>query len=90
MPAVDSSKAFGNSSSYEYNKTTTATMTTTSGGAANLGNTGGNTAQKRSSTSDTSGLPDAVSHFYYKHGLFLSSYPTCATSIAIMAILLSW
>ncbi|XP_069964270.1 sterol regulatory element-binding protein cleavage-activating protein isoform X1 [Bactrocera oleae] len=90
MPAVDSSKAFGNSSSYEYNKTTTTTaMTTTSGGAASLGNIGGNIAQKRSSTSNTSGLPDAVSHFYYKHGLFLSSYPTCAASIAIMAILLS-
>ncbi|XP_011197874.2 sterol regulatory element-binding protein cleavage-activating protein isoform X1 [Bactrocera dorsalis] len=89
MPAVDSSKAFGNSISHEYNKTTTTAMTTTSGGAASLGNNGGNAAQKRSSTSDTSGLPDAVSHFYYKHGLFLSSYPTCATSIAIMAILLS-
>uniref|UniRef100_A0A0A1XSA2 Sterol regulatory element-binding protein cleavage-activating protein n=1 Tax=Zeugodacus cucurbitae TaxID=28588 RepID=A0A0A1XSA2_ZEUCU len=89
MPAVDSSKVFGNSSSYEYNKTTIATMTTTSGGAASLGNIGANSAQKRASTSETSGLPDAVSHFYYKHGLFLSSYPTCATSIAIMAILLS-
>lgn len=36
------------------------------------------------------GLPAAVSHFYYKHGLFLSSYPTCASSIAIVAILFSW
>ncbi|KAH8277884.1 hypothetical protein KR018_009642 [Drosophila ironensis] len=35
------------------------------------------------------GLPASVSHFYYKHGLFLSSYPTCASSIAFMAILLS-
>lgn len=38
----------------------------------------------------SSGLPSAVSHIYYKHGLFLSSYPTCATSIAIVAILFSW
>ncbi|KAH8297118.1 hypothetical protein KR044_005094 [Drosophila immigrans] len=37
----------------------------------------------------SSGLPASVSHFYYKHGLFLSSYPTCASSIALMAILLS-
>ncbi|XP_023037735.1 sterol regulatory element-binding protein cleavage-activating protein [Drosophila willistoni] len=42
-----------------------------------------------SSSSSSSGLPASVSHFYYKHGLFLSSYPTCATSIALMAILLS-
>lgn len=43
-----------------------------------------------SSSSSSSGLPGAVSHIYYKHGLFLSSYPTCATSIAIVAILFSW
>ncbi|XP_026840843.1 sterol regulatory element-binding protein cleavage-activating protein [Drosophila persimilis] len=42
-----------------------------------------------SSSSASAGLPAAVSHFYYKHGLFLSSYPTCASSIAFMAILLS-
>ncbi|XP_023302628.2 sterol regulatory element-binding protein cleavage-activating protein [Lucilia cuprina] len=42
-----------------------------------------------SSSSSASGLPAAVSHIYYKHGLFLSSYPTCATSIAIVAILFS-
>ncbi|KAH8372904.1 hypothetical protein KR009_007686 [Drosophila setifemur] len=39
--------------------------------------------------SPSAGLPASVSHFYYKHGLFLSSYPTCASSIAFMAILLS-
>ncbi|XP_017472811.1 PREDICTED: sterol regulatory element-binding protein cleavage-activating protein isoform X1 [Rhagoletis zephyria] len=90
MPAVDSSKAFGNSSSYIYTASTAiATMATTSGGGGSTGNLGGNSAHKRTTTSDSSGLPDAVSHFYYKHGLFLSSYPTCATSIAIMAILLS-
>lgn len=44
----------------------------------------------KSKTSSASGLPAAVSHIYYKHGLFLSSYPTCATSIAIVAILFSW
>lgn len=27
---------------------------------------------------------------YYRHGLFLTSYPTCATSLAILAILLCW
>lgn len=42
------------------------------------------------SKTSASGLPAAVSHIYYKHGLFLSSYPTCATSIAIVAILFSW
>ncbi|KAH8288983.1 hypothetical protein KR054_003617 [Drosophila jambulina] len=40
-------------------------------------------------SSSPAGLPASVSHFYYKHGLFLSSYPTCASSIAFMAILLS-
>lgn len=35
-------------------------------------------------------LPGRVAQWYYKHGLFLSSYPTCATSIAIVVILLSW
>lgn len=44
----------------------------------------------KSNKSTASGLPAAVSHIYYKHGLFLSSYPTCATSIAIVAILFSW
>ncbi|XP_017074885.1 sterol regulatory element-binding protein cleavage-activating protein [Drosophila eugracilis] len=40
-------------------------------------------------SASSAGLPASVSHFYYKHGLFLSSYPTCASSIAFMAILLS-
>lgn len=35
-------------------------------------------------------LPGRVAQWYYKHGLFLSSYPTCATSIAIVVVLLSW
>ncbi|XP_065077845.1 sterol regulatory element-binding protein cleavage-activating protein [Ochlerotatus camptorhynchus] len=32
-------------------------------------------------------LPSRVSQMYYRHGLFLSSYPTCATSIAIVVII---
>lgn len=48
------------------------------------------TSTQKSKKSTASGLPGAVSHIYYKHGLFLSSYPTCATSIAIVAILFSW
>lgn len=35
-------------------------------------------------------LPCRVAQWYYKHGLFLSSYPMCATSIAIFVVLLSW
>lgn len=34
------------------------------------------------------GLPFQVEQWYYKHGLFLSSYPTCATSVAIVVLLL--
>ncbi|XP_059607670.1 sterol regulatory element-binding protein cleavage-activating protein [Phlebotomus argentipes] len=33
------------------------------------------------------GLPLRVANWYYKHGLFLSSYPTCATSCAIVVLL---
>lgn len=35
-------------------------------------------------------LPSRVAQWYYKHGLFLSTYPMCATSIAIVVVLLSW
>lgn len=35
-------------------------------------------------------LPGRVAQWYYRHGLFLSSYPVCATSIAVVVILLSW
>lgn len=35
-------------------------------------------------------LPLRVAQWYYKHGLFLSSYPTCAASIAIVVVLMSW
>lgn len=56
---------------------------------------GGNTSDRDSRVvggtkkKKRSGLPDSVSQCYYKHGLFLSSYPTCASSIAIVAILFS-
>lgn len=33
------------------------------------------------------GLPSRVEQWFYKHGLFLSSYPTCATSVAIVLLL---
>ncbi|XP_053690026.1 sterol regulatory element-binding protein cleavage-activating protein [Sabethes cyaneus] len=32
-------------------------------------------------------LPSRVAQIYYRHGLFLSSYPTCATSIAVAVII---
>lgn len=35
-------------------------------------------------------LPSRVAQWYYKHGLFLSSYPTCASSLAICMALFSW
>lgn len=35
-------------------------------------------------------LPSRVAQWYYKHGLFLSSYPTCASSIAIFIVIFSW
>lgn len=35
-------------------------------------------------------LPSRVAQWYYKHGLFLSSYPTCVSSLAIFMVLLSW
>lgn len=35
-------------------------------------------------------LPSRVAQWYYKHGLFLSSYPTCASSLAIFIVIFSW
>lgn len=35
-------------------------------------------------------LPSRVAQWFYKHGLFLSSYPTCASSLAIFMVLFSW
>ncbi|XP_062563503.1 sterol regulatory element-binding protein cleavage-activating protein [Armigeres subalbatus] len=41
----------------------------------------------REAEGKASTLPSRVSQVYYKHGLFLSSYPTCATSIAVAVII---
>ncbi|EDV38173.1 uncharacterized protein Dana_GF13825, isoform A [Drosophila ananassae] len=60
-----------------------------SGLAAKHAPPGPSSVASAAASSAPAGLPASVSHFYYKHGLFLSSYPTCATSIAFMAILLS-
>lgn len=35
-------------------------------------------------------LPFRVAQWFYKHGLFLSSYPTCASSLAIFMVLFAW
>ncbi|XP_073814075.1 SREBP cleavage activating protein [Musca autumnalis] len=69
----------------------TAYSSTSSSSAAVTSNTSSSspTATQKSKKTASSGLPGAVSNIYYKHGLFLSSYPTCATSIAIVAILFS-
>ncbi|XP_055613113.1 sterol regulatory element-binding protein cleavage-activating protein [Uranotaenia lowii] len=32
-------------------------------------------------------IPSRVGQLYYRHGLFLSSYPTCATSLAVVMII---
>ncbi|CRK90733.1 CLUMA_CG004425, isoform A [Clunio marinus] len=41
----------------------------------------------KNDTKKTSELPSRVAQWYYRHGLFLTSYPTCATSLAILVIL---
>ena len=64
--------------------------TSVSGTSSSSSTSPGSSVHKTKTSSSASGLPAAVSHIYYKHGLFLSSYPTCATSIAIVAILFSW
>lgn len=35
-------------------------------------------------------LPSRVAQWYYKHGLFLSSYPTCASSLAVFIVICFW
>lgn len=55
---------------------------------SNINSANSNNNNKKSETKTT--LPERVAQAYYKHGLFLSSYPICATSIAIVAILLCW
>uniref|UniRef100_A0A182J1D0 Sterol regulatory element-binding protein cleavage-activating protein n=1 Tax=Anopheles atroparvus TaxID=41427 RepID=A0A182J1D0_ANOAO len=54
------------------------------------GAAGGRSGAKQSDHRRTTGsatLPSRVSQIYYKHGLFLSSYPTTATSIALAIII---
>uniref|UniRef100_A0A182Y706 Sterol regulatory element-binding protein cleavage-activating protein n=1 Tax=Anopheles stephensi TaxID=30069 RepID=A0A182Y706_ANOST len=54
------------------------------------GGSGGSRGPKQSSErskSSTTTLPSRVSQMYYKHGLFLSSYPTTATSFALAIII---
>ncbi|XP_043064122.1 sterol regulatory element-binding protein cleavage-activating protein [Drosophila ficusphila] len=67
----------------------TTPRTAASNGSGLTGKPPGPAASSPPAASTSAGLPASVSHFYYKHGLFLSSYPTCASSIAFMAILLS-
>lgn len=35
-------------------------------------------------------LPSKVSQIYYRHGLFLSSYPACAISFSVAVIICCW
>lgn len=51
------------------------------------GGGGGRTTSGNSRGGGSGGLPTRVEQWFYKHGLFLSSYPTCATSVAIVLLL---
>uniref|UniRef100_A0A182Q249 Sterol regulatory element-binding protein cleavage-activating protein n=1 Tax=Anopheles farauti TaxID=69004 RepID=A0A182Q249_9DIPT len=51
------------------------------------GGTRGSKQSDRRHASSTTTLPSRVSQIYYKHGLFLSSYPTTATSFALAIII---
>ncbi|KFB47933.1 hypothetical protein ZHAS_00015995 [Anopheles sinensis] len=53
-------------------------------GTGGGGRTGAKQSDRRSASTT---LPSRVSQMYYKHGLFLSSYPTTATSIALAIII---
>ncbi|XP_050081317.1 sterol regulatory element-binding protein cleavage-activating protein [Anopheles maculipalpis] len=59
------------------------------GGTAGSGSAGSRAPKQSSdrSKSSTTTLPSRVSQMYYKHGLFLSSYPTTATSFALAIII---
>ncbi|XP_053676594.1 sterol regulatory element-binding protein cleavage-activating protein [Anopheles nili] len=48
---------------------------------------GGGSRTKQSDRTSTTSLPSRVSQMYYKHGLFLSTYPTTATSFALAIII---
>lgn len=48
------------------------------------------TKKKKQNDGKPNELPSTVAQLYYKHGLFLTSYPTCATSLSIMVVLFCW
>lgn len=48
-----------------------------------------NNPESSNRDSSNKNLPDIVSQWYYKHGLFLSSYPTCASGIALIIFFIS-
>ncbi|XP_052897024.1 sterol regulatory element-binding protein cleavage-activating protein isoform X1 [Anopheles moucheti] len=69
--------------------TSAAAGGTAGGGATTGGGSAGSRGSKQSDRSkgSTTTLPSRVSQMYYKHGLFLSSYPTTATSFALAIII---
>ncbi|XP_049292786.1 sterol regulatory element-binding protein cleavage-activating protein isoform X1 [Anopheles funestus] len=68
-----------------------ASTPTAAGGTGVGASTGGagsrGPKQSDRSKGSTTTLPSRVSQMYYKHGLFLSSYPTTATSFALAIII---
>uniref|UniRef100_W4VSE5 Sterol regulatory element-binding protein cleavage-activating protein n=1 Tax=Corethrella appendiculata TaxID=1370023 RepID=W4VSE5_9DIPT len=58
-------------------------------GGCNTSNSSGSGSLRkaRDDRDDKPGLPSRVANVYYKHGLFLSSYPTCSISLAIAVII---
>lgn len=54
------------------------------------GNRASGKSNKKEKDNKTAELPSRVAQLYYKHGLFLTSYPTCASSIAFMMIVFCW
>uniref|UniRef100_A0A182N3C3 Sterol regulatory element-binding protein cleavage-activating protein n=1 Tax=Anopheles dirus TaxID=7168 RepID=A0A182N3C3_9DIPT len=56
------------------------------GGGPGGGSRGSKQSDRRHASTATT-LPSRVSQMYYKHGLFLSSYPTTATSFALAIII---
>lgn len=35
-------------------------------------------------------LPSKVAQYYFRHGLVLSTYPTCCVSLGILIVLFCW
>uniref|UniRef100_A0A182P5P6 Sterol regulatory element-binding protein cleavage-activating protein n=1 Tax=Anopheles epiroticus TaxID=199890 RepID=A0A182P5P6_9DIPT len=63
------------------------TATTSTPGGANRGPSSKSPSDRGKGSSTATTLPSRVSQIYYKHGLFLSSYPTTATSFALAIII---